>query len=93
MIGRKDLLKNLQPVGPYTSSLLNGSEVFAFEQGSVCVSKFYSAQCFIYSGKKMYSDLPRTIDDKTDCFISLSTSVLYRTLAQGWRLEWVSERI
>lgn len=37
MTGRKDILKNLQPTGPYNIRLSNGTEVIAFEQGSVCL--------------------------------------------------------
>lgn len=48
MIGRKDLLKNLQSGGPYFICLPNGSEVIAIEQGGVYLGPNFNVRNVLF---------------------------------------------
>lgn len=78
MIGRKDFLRNLNTIRPYTISLPNGTEAIALQEGIVLLNpklKLLSA-FFILEGKCNLISLAQ-LTRKSKCFITLSDDLCY----------------
>lgn len=76
MIGRRDLLMNLQPISPHIIGLPNGTKAVALELGTICVGQNFIIRNVLYIPKLTCNLLSfNQLLDESKYFITLSNSM------------------